>query len=128
MAAPSISQHSPPNALPIRSFASTEATKVSAEQIRPVNEFLAENLRKTGVEVGVYDDGIVIRGMENIVNGSDFDGGEWPQVGLALTVHSLAIQNDEPVGHVEVVEQCFPGIVDKLKSVLVQENSEKEGA
>ena len=98
------------------------------EQIRPVNEFLAENLRKTGVEVGVYDDGIVIRGMENIVNGSDFDGGEWPQVGLALTVLSLAIQNDEPVGHVEVVEQCFPGIVDKLKSVLVQENSEKEGA
>ena len=98
------------------------------DQMRTVNEFLAENLRKTGVEVGVYDDGIVIRGMENIVNGSDFDGGDWPQVGLALTVLSLALQNDEPVKNCELVENIFPGITDKLKGVLVQENSEKEGA
>ena len=94
--------------------------------MRPVNEFLAENLRKTGVEVGVYDDGLVIRGMETIVNGSDFDGGEWPAIGLALSVLSLALQNDEPVGHSELVEASYPGILDKLKQVLETEKEAQE--
>ncbi|SHI29473.1 3-phosphoshikimate 1-carboxyvinyltransferase [Fibrobacter sp. UWP2] len=96
------------------------------ERMRPVNEFLAENLRKTGVEVGVYDDGLVIRGMETIVNGSDFDGGEWPAIGLALSVLSLALQNDEPVGHSELVEASYPGILDKLKQVLETEKEAQE--
>ena len=100
--------------------------KESREAMRPVNEFLAENLRKTGVEVGVYDDGLVIRGMETIVNGNGFDGGQWPQMGLALSVLSLALQNDEPVQGAENVEKVFPGVLEKLKQVLVAEASEKE--
>jgi len=100
--------------------------KESREAMRPVNEFLAENLRKTGVEVGVYDDGLVIRGMETIVNGNGFDGGQWPQMGLALGVLSLALQNDEPVQGAENVEKFFPGVLEKLKQVLVAEASEKE--
>ena len=100
--------------------------KESREAMRPVNEFLAENLRKTGVEVGVYDDGLVIRGMETIVNGNGFDGGQWPQMGLALGVLSLALQNDEPVQGAENVEKVFPGVLEKLKQVLVAEASEKE--
>ena len=100
--------------------------KESREAMRPVNEFLAENLRKTGVEVGVYDDGLVIRGMETIVNGNGFDGGQWPQMGLALGVLSLALQNDEPVLGAENVETVFPGVLEKLKLVLVAEASEKE--
>ena len=100
--------------------------KESREAMRPVNEFLAENLRKTGVEVGVYDDGLVIRGMETIVNGNGFDGGQWPQMGLALGVLSLALQNDEPVLGAENVEKVFPGVLEKLKQVLVAEASEKE--
>ncbi|HQB65763.1 MAG TPA: 3-phosphoshikimate 1-carboxyvinyltransferase, partial [Fibrobacteraceae bacterium] len=35
-------------------------------------EWLAMNLRKTGVEVGVYDDGLVIRGKEEL-DGGEFD-------------------------------------------------------
>lgn len=100
--------------------------KESREAMRPVNEFLAENLRKTGVEVGVYDDGLVIRGMETIVNGNGFDGGQWPQMGLALGVLSLALQNDEPVLGAENVDAVFPGVLEKLKQVLVAEASEKE--
>ena len=91
------------------------------KEMRAKNEFLAENLRKTGVEVGVYDDGLVIRGMETVVNGSDFDGGDSAQAGLALSVLSHALQIDEPVANIEGVERVFPGVVEKLKQVLVAE-------
>jgi 5-enolpyruvylshikimate-3-phosphate synthase len=79
---------------------------------------LAENLRKTGAEVGVYDDGLVIRGLETIVNGSDFDGGDVPENGLALSVLSLALENDEPVANVELVERTYPGVLSNLKQLL----------
>ncbi len=96
------------------------------KQMRPLNETLAENLRKTGAEVGVYDDGLVIRGLETVVNGNDFDAGENPQMGLALGVLSTALQNDDPVGHSEVVEAVFPGILSKLKQAasITAEKSE----
>lgn len=96
-------------------------------EMRASNDFLAENLRKTGVEVGVYDDGLVIRGMETIVNGSDFDGGNSPEAGLALSVLSIALENDEPVKNVDAVEAMFPGVVEKLKQVLVSEAPANEG-
>ena len=95
-------------------------------EMRPKNEVLAVNLRKTGAEVGVYDDGLVIRGLETIVNGSDFDGGESAQMGLALSVLSLALQNDEEVENFDKVEAMFPGVYDKLKNVLVAEHAEKK--
>jgi len=91
------------------------------ESMREGNEFLAENLRKTGVEVGVYDDGMVIRGMETIVNGSDFDGGDSATAGLALSVLSLALEIEEPVANIGLVESVFPGVVEKLRQVLVAE-------
>lgn len=94
---------------------------------RPVNESLAENLRKTGVEVGVYDDGLVVRGLENITAVPEFDGGENPQVGLALNVLALALGCDEPVGHTEVVEANFPGILKKLADAMVDENVAEDG-
>ena len=94
---------------------------------RPVNENLAENLRKTGVEVGVYDDGLVIRGLENITAVPEFDGGENPQVGLALNVLALALGCEEPVGHTEVVEANFPGILKKLADAMVDENVAEDG-
>ncbi len=96
-------------------------------QMRVANDFLAENLRKTGVEVGVYDDGLVIRGMETIVNGSDFDGGNSPEAGLALSVLSIALENDEPVKNAGAVEAMFPGVVEKLKQVFVAEAPANEG-
>ena len=95
--------------------------KECRSEMRKANDFLAENLRKTGVEVGVYDDGLVIRGMETIVNGSEFDGGDSAQAGLALSVLSLALENDEPVANAGDVEAVFPGVVEKLKQVLVAE-------
>ena len=88
------------------------------KEMRSRNEALAENLRKTGAEVGVYDDGLVIRGLETIVNGSDFDGGEVPQNGLALSVLSIALENDEPVANVELVERTYPGVLSNLKQLL----------
>ena len=101
--------------------------KEQRKQWRPVNEALAENLRKTGVEVGVYDDGLVVRGLENITAVPEFDGGKNPQVGLALNVLALALGCDEPVGHTEVVEEHFPGILKKLSDAMVDENVEEPG-
>jgi 5-enolpyruvylshikimate-3-phosphate synthase len=94
--------------------------------MRAVNEALAENLRKTGAEVGVYDDGLVIRGLETIVNGSDFDGGDVPQNGLALAVLSIALENDEPVGHSEIVEANYPGVLQKLKELVAAASAKPE--
>ena len=88
------------------------------KEMRSRNEALAENLRKTGAEVGVYDDGLVIRGLETIVNGSDFDGGDVPENGLALSVLSLALENDEPVANAELVERTYPGVLSNLKQLL----------
>lgn len=96
------------------------------KEMRPINESLAENLRKTGAEVGVYDDGLVIRGLETIVNGSDFDGGDVPQNGLALSVLSVALGNDEPVANSELVESTYPGILQKLKQLLEQATAKPE--
>ena len=96
------------------------------KEMRPVNESLAENLRKTGAEVGVYDDGLVIRGLETIVNGSDFDGGDVPQNGLALSVLSIALENDEPVANSELVEATYPGVLQKLKLLLEQATAKPE--
>ncbi len=93
---------------------------------RTLNEVLAENLRKTGAEVGVYDDGLVIRGLETVVNGSDFDGGENPEITLALNVLSMALQNDEPVAHSEVVENTYPGLLEKLKQVTEIQSEKQE--
>ncbi|MCQ2092835.1 MAG: 3-phosphoshikimate 1-carboxyvinyltransferase [Fibrobacter sp.] len=93
------------------------------QKMRPVNERLAENLRKTGAEVGVYDDGLVIRGLETVVNGNDFDGGDSPAMGLALSVLSVALQNTDPVANSDVVEKAYPGILEKLNlanSIVVE--------
>ena len=96
------------------------------KEMRPTNEALAENLRKTGAEVGVYDDGLVIRGLETIVSGSDFDGGEVPQNGLALSVLSIALENDEPVANSELVEATYPGVLQKLKQRREQATAKPE--
>ena len=96
------------------------------KEMRPINESLAENLRKTGAEVGVYDDGLVIRGLETIVNGSDFDGGDVPQNGLALSVLSIALGNDEPVANSELVESTYPGVLQKLNQLLEQATAKPE--
>ena len=61
------------------------------------------------------------------MNGSDFDGGNSPEAGLALSVLSIALENDEPVKNADSVEAMFPGIVEKLKQVLVAEAPANEG-
>lgn len=93
---------------------------------RPISDFFAESLRKTGAEVGVYDDGLVIRGLETVVNGSGFDGGKWPQIGLALSVLSIALGNEETVLQSNIVEHTFPLLIEKLRKVLIPETVKGE--
>ena len=43
-----------------------------------------------------------------------------------LFIAGAVIQNDETVENMDKVEAMFPGVVDKLKNVLVAENAEKK--
>jgi hypothetical protein len=42
-------------------------------------------------------------------------------------VLSIALENDEPVKNADAVEAMFPGVVEKLKQVLVAEAPANEG-
>lgn len=86
-------------------------------------ELLALNLRKTGVEVGVYENGLVIRGKEEL-DGGDFDSGGHPSIGLVLFMISLLGKGKSSVEALECVEEAFPGLCDKIESILQKENHE----
>ncbi len=89
-----------------------------AVTMRPLFERLAENLRKTGAEVGVYEEGLVIRGREEL-DGGTFDCAGDPVVGLMLFVLSLFATGTTTIEGIECVDVTFPGIREKLKSAMV---------
>ena len=60
------------------------------------------------------------------MNGSDFDGGDAPENGLALSVLSMALENDEPVANVELVERTYPGVLQKLGQMLEMATAKPE--
>lgn len=92
--------------------------KENRAEMRSRCENLAVNLRKTGSEVGVYDEGLVIRGRETVLDGGEFDCKNDPVTGLALYVLSLFGQGITTIAGIECVEAAFPGICDKLKSAV----------
>jgi 3-phosphoshikimate 1-carboxyvinyltransferase len=89
-----------------------------SEGMRPLFERLAENLRKTGAEIGVYEEGLVIRGKEELDAGT-FDCNGDPVLGLMLFVLSLFATGITTVEGIECVEAAFPGVCEKLKSAAV---------
>ena len=98
------------------------------EIMRPKNELLAENLRKTGAEVGVYEDGLVIRGLEVMLDGSDFDGGENPNMGIALRILAMILEDDSAANHQEVMDREYPLLCSKLQQVAEQSIAEAQAA
>ena len=55
-----------------------------------------------------------------------FDGGNVPQNGLALSVLSIALENDEPVANSELVESTYPGVLQKLGQLLEMATAKPE--
>lgn len=90
---------------------------IYAESFKPLFEILALNLRKTGADIGIYEEGLVIRGREEC-DGGDFDCENHPVAGLAFFILSLFAKGNSTVKGLECVETVFPGVCEKLKGVL----------
>ena len=88
-------------------------------------EWLAMNLRKTGVEVGVYDDGLVIRGKEEL-DGGEFDAANNPLTALTLFIVSLLGRGNSSIIGSEIMESTFPQISEKIKSIVQKGNHESQ--
>lgn len=95
--------------------------KEHRNQMRSENESLAINLRKTGAEVGVYDDGLVIRGIETITNENNFSSQNLPQNTLALALLSIALQNKETIED-KTIEYTYPSLLKKMKMFMDYSN------
>lgn len=85
-------------------------------------EWLALNLRKTGVDVGVYDEGLVIRGREEL-DGGDFDSGNNSLLALTFFIISLLGRGHSSIQGLDCIETTFPGISEKIKSILQERES-----
>lgn len=82
----------------------------SIEHCKPVLETLYENLKIAGIEAGLYEDGLILRGKEEIDAG-DFDCKNIPALGLALYVLNRKAKNEREVTGIECVEKAYPGIL-----------------
>ncbi|MCK9182498.1 MAG: 3-phosphoshikimate 1-carboxyvinyltransferase [Fibrobacteraceae bacterium] len=87
--------------------------------LRPKCEFLASNLKKTGSGIGVYEEGLVVRGREGLDAG-EFDAGNDPILAILFLVLSLFANGETVVHNTDSVENTFPGICDKLKSMAAE--------
>lgn len=88
-------------------------------------EWLALNLRKTGVEIGVYDDGLVIRGKDEL-DGGEFDAANNPLTALTLFIVSLLGRGNSSIVGLESMESTFPQISEKIKSIIQKGNHESQ--
>ncbi len=87
-----------------------------ALELRPRCEELARNLKQTGASIGVYEEGLVVRGREELDAGN-FDAGNDPVLELMFTVLSLFSQGESKIENATQMEQEFPGISGQLKEL-----------
>lgn len=87
-----------------------------SRELRPRCESLAQNLKRTGAQIGVYEEGLVIRGKEELDSGT-FDAENDPVLGLVFSVLSLFSHGETVIENDGDVERAFPGIVGKLKEM-----------
>jgi len=81
---------------------------------------LARNLRSAGIEVGDFEDGLVLRGREEL-DAADFDAGETPALALALEALSLAGHGKSQMSGHAILDRVFPGRQSLLEE-LSREN------
>lgn len=84
-----------------------------SKELRPLCENLSRNLKQTGASIGVYEEGLVIRGREELDAGR-FDAEGNPVLGLMFHVLKLFSQGETHIENAESLESVFPGIVNKL--------------
>lgn len=89
---------------------------------KPLLECIAKNLRQTGAEIGVYEDGLVIRGREELDVG-EFDCTGFPVVGLALSILAARVKVPVEIVGIEKTEEVFPGVRESIFKICGKEES-----
>lgn len=84
-----------------------------SKELRPRCEFLAQNLKRTGASIGVYEEGLVIRGREGLDAGT-FDAADDPILSLLFTILSKFSQGETRIENESDFEIAFPGILENL--------------
>ncbi len=87
-----------------------------SRELRPRCESLAKNLKQTGAQIGVYEEGLVIRGKEELDAGT-FDAECDPVLELMFNVLALFSHGETVIENKGCVDKVFPGNTDKLKEM-----------
>jgi len=77
---------------------------------KPVLEAIYENLKIAGVESGIYEDGLILRGKAEI-EGDGFDCKNFPILGMALHILNKKAKGKKEIVGIECVENLYPGIL-----------------
>jgi len=80
------------------------------EPCKPVLEAIYENLKVAGIESGLYEDGLILRGKAEI-EGDGFDCKNFPILGMALRILNKKAKGKKEIMGIECVENLYPGIM-----------------
>lgn len=83
-----------------------------ADELRPLLDAVAQNIRLAGVEVGIYEEGLVVRGREE-TDANQFQAGNSPVLGLALAVQAKSAHGQSEIEGLEHTRLVFPGLLEK---------------
>jgi 5-enolpyruvylshikimate-3-phosphate synthase len=78
---------------------------------KPILTAIYENLKIAGIECGLYEDGLILRGKEEI-EADGFDCKNIPILGLALHILNKKAKSKETVKGIECVENILPGVLN----------------
>ena len=79
----------------------------AADFCKPVLSALYENLKSANIESGLYEDGLILRG-KNEIEGGTFDSKNIPALGLALHVLNQKSKGKQEIKGIECVEDTWP--------------------
>jgi 5-enolpyruvylshikimate-3-phosphate synthase len=80
------------------------------DSCKSVLEALYENLKIAGIESGIYEDGLILRGRAEIER-DGFDCKNFPILGLALQALNKKAKGKKEIIGIECVENLYPGIM-----------------
>jgi len=112
-----------PDALPAlavaASFAQGKTVIANVEQARIKEcdriEAMCCELRKMGIEVDEYEDGMVVCGGKP--KGAKLDGYHDHRIVIALAVAGLAIEGETSISGAEAAEVTYPDFIDDFKKI-----------
>ena len=86
---------------------------------KPVLEALYENFKIAGIESGLYEEGLILRGKAEI-EGDGFDCKNHPVLGLALHILNRKAKGKKEITGIECVEKIYPNILNNQVNPLIK--------